>query len=97
MSELNLERFVALQGERFELRVEQGDLLIAELIEARSLSATPFQGRQPFSLLFKGPASPILPQSIYQVAHQSDAQPFDIFLVPVSADASGTCYEAVFS
>lgn len=97
MSDLTLERFAALKGERFELRTEQSGPLVAELIEARGLSATPFKGRLPFSLLFKGPASPILPQSIYQVAHRSDAQPLDIFLVPVSADASGTCYEAVFS
>lgn len=97
MSDLSLARFSALQGERFVVRVEHGDPLTTELIEARLLSASPFQGRQPFALLFKGPASPVLPQSVYQVVHDSDAQPLDIFLVPVSADASGACYEAVFS
>jgi hypothetical protein len=97
VSDLCLERFAALKGERFELRAETGGTLMAELIEARGLSAAPFQGRQPFSLLFKGPASPVLPQCIYQVAHQSDVQPLDIFLVPVSADATGACYEAVFT
>lgn len=97
MSELSLELFSGLQGKRFVVHVGDGEPLTTELIEARLLPATPFQGRQPFSLLFKGPASPVLPQSVYQVAHDSDAEPLDIFLVPVSADASGACYEAVFS
>jgi hypothetical protein len=97
MPDLTLERFSALQGQHFTLRAEHGEPLMAELIDARPLTAPPFQGRQPFSLLFKGPASPVLAQRTYQVAHESDSEPHDIFLVPVSADASGACYEALFN
>lgn len=79
------------------VQLEHGDSLPAELIETRALQAYSFQGRQPFSLLFKGPAVPVLPQSIYKIRHDGDGEPLDIFLVPVSADASGACYEAVFN
>lgn len=97
MSEFGLEHFASLRGKRFILHGEESGSLSAELVEAKPLSTPSFQGRQPFSLLFRGPASPVLPQRIYSVAHDSDAQPLDIFLVPVSADAYGACYEAVFS
>lgn len=97
MPDLNLDGFAALQGQRFELRTQNGGALTAELVEARKLPAAPYQGRQPFALLFKGPPSPVLPQNTYLVTHSGSAQPLDIFLVPVSVDASGACYEAVFS
>ncbi len=97
MSEFSLEHFAPLQGKRFILHGEETGSLSAELIEAKPLATPGFQGRQPFTLLFKGPVSPVLPQSTYSVAHDSDSQALDIFLVPVSADASGACYEAVFS
>ena len=97
MSEISLERFTALQGERFVVQADQGlAVFSAELLEVRSLCATSQAGRQAFSLLFKGPASPVLPQRIYRVAHARDAEPMEVFLVPVGADASGVCYEAVF-
>jgi hypothetical protein len=97
MPDMNLDGFAALQGQRFELRAPNAIAVTAQLVEARKLPAAPYQGRQPFALLFKGPASPVLPQNTYQVTHTGSAQPIDIFLVPVSADASGACYEAVFS
>ncbi len=97
MSDLTHERFAALQGEHFLVHVADGDPLTAELVEARILPSPPFKGRQPFSLLFKGPSSPVLPQSTYQMMNIKCPEPLDIFLVPVGVDASGTCYEAVFS
>lgn len=97
MPDLNLDGFAALQGQSFELRAQNALTLTAELVEARKLPAAPHLGRQPFALLFKGPPAPVLPQNMYQVTHPGSAQPLDIFLVPVSADASGACYEAVFS
>lgn len=97
MSDLTHEHFAALQGERFFVHVANGDPVMAELIEARILPSPPFKGRQPFSLLFKGPSSPRLPQSTYQMMNDNYAEPLNIFLVPVGVDASGACYEAVFN
>ncbi|MBE0611635.1 MAG: hypothetical protein IH609_19800 [Dehalococcoidia bacterium] len=53
-------------------------------------------GRQPFSLVFRGPANPLLPQAIYRL--ESDAvEPLEIFLVPIGRDADGVTYEAIFN
>ena len=96
-NELRLEHFSELQGRRFTVQLDDGAALQAELVEARALPAPPFEGRHPFTLLFKGPATPLLPQRIYRLQHEAEAEPIDIFLVPVSADAAAVCYEAVFS
>ena len=51
--------------------------------------------RAPFSLLFRGPRTPILPQRTYSLAHAQIGS-FDLFLVPIGPDALGMRYEAVF-
>ena len=53
-------------------------------------------GRVPFSLIFRGPTQPVLPQQIYHVAHDGIGE-FDLFLVPIGPDAEGMRYEAVFT
>lgn len=53
------------------------------------------QGRTPFSVLFRGPMTPILPQHIYTLAHPHLGT-FDVFLVPIGPDQQGMRYEAVF-
>lgn len=95
--EMSLEHFAALQGRHFTVQLGAGTDVLAQLVEARGLPAPAFQGRQPFTLLFKGPAAPQLPQRTYRLLHPADAEPLEIFLVPVSADATGVCYEAVFA
>jgi hypothetical protein len=94
---MNLEHFCALQGQHFTVQLDADTGVQAELVEARGLTSPPFQGRQPFTLLFKGPAAPQLAQRTYRLQQPGDDEPMDIFLVPVSADATGVCYEAVFS
>ena len=91
-----LDDFASLRGERFALSMDRGEALSAELVEARALAQPPFDGRQPFSLIFAGPPVPLLPQRIYRLAHEQ-LPPLDIFLVPIAADAAGVRYQAVFS
>ena len=56
----------------------------------------PAGGREPFSLQFRGPATPILPQAIYRL--ESDVmEPLEIFLVPIAGNAIGVTYEAIFA
>nr|WP_316643991.1 hypothetical protein [uncultured Roseateles sp.] len=89
--------FAPLLGERFELQYAGGETLSAELIEARPLGKAWLEGgRAPFSLLFKGPSAPALPQQIFRLAHPA-LQALDVFLVPVEAHADGVRYEAVFN
>jgi Domain of unknown function (DUF6916) len=52
--------------------------------------------RRPFSLIFRGPRDPILPQQTYPIAHPELGR-FDLFVVPVGRDRAGTRYEAVFT
>jgi hypothetical protein len=91
-----LEDFAALQGERFAVLEADVAGLWADLIEVQPLGGTPFNGRQPFSLLFAGPAVPVLPQRTYRLAHARLPE-LDIFLVPIGADTSGARYQAIFS
>ena len=48
-----------------------------------------------FRLEFLGPATPVLPQAIYNFARDG-AEPFEIFIVPIGAEPGGTRYEAIF-
>lgn len=76
-----------LQGppQPLELRLE----------EARPLGHGVREGGA-FSLLFLGPARPILPQATYRLEH-AEMGAMDIFLVPVGPQAGGMGYEAVFT
>lgn len=48
-----------------------------------------------FSLFFRGPASPHLPQQIYSLEHDKLGA-FEIFLTAIASDAKGILYESVF-
>lgn len=93
-----LDDFAALRGESFSLRVDDGpeaELQVA-LVEAQPLPMAPIGARQPFSLIFAGPALPVLPQRIYKLAH-ARLPGLDVFLVPVAADSRTVRYQAVFT
>jgi hypothetical protein len=67
-----------------------------ELTEATALKFYPGPGRQdPFVLLFRGPASPALPQAMFQLT--AGGAIFEMFLVPVGIDATVRLYEAIFN
>jgi hypothetical protein len=71
------------------------------LIEATDLSpragpAAAASRRAPFSLVFRGPPTPILSQRIYRLEHAEIGR-FDLFLVPIGPDERGMRYEAVFT
>ena len=52
--------------------------------------------RDPFRLVFLGPADPVLPQRTYRLEHEGLGT-LEIFLVPIAQDARGTSYEAIFA
>lgn len=49
-----------------------------------------------FSLLFRGPLAPVLPQRIYHLKHDTLGS-VEIFLVPLGPDGEGMQYEAIFN
>jgi hypothetical protein len=85
------ETFRPLLNERFELVAEDGrvDLELVDLTESAEPGA---ERRAQFSIVFSGPADPILPQAIYRLEHP-ELGAFDLFLVPIAAGS----YEAVFT
>ena len=100
LERLTAETFAPLVGDTFLLDADDAGRLDLELVESRVHHAEAPAGessgaRAPFSLLFLGPADPVLPQRIYHLEHESTG-PLEIFIVPVARHATGTTYEAVF-
>lgn len=81
----------------FRIRLDSLTLDV-ELIEADTLASVDPGGqrRQAFSLVFRGPKEPILPQGTYRFEHTGMGT-LDIFIVPIGSDPQGFRYEAVFT
>lgn len=90
----------------FEQCLEQAfsvDVEGSEVIELRLVNVSqprPFnpevQTRPGFSLIFRGPMTPLLPQRIHRLVNDRLGET-EIFLVPIGPDLGGLCYEAVFN
>ena len=79
--------------------VHHGSLTLEmELIECRKLSTSARNEaqRQPFTLVFRGPKTPVLSQRMYPIEFQ-ELGTLEIFIVPVGPDESGMQYEAIFT
>lgn len=84
-------------GETFRLHAEGSPKADLVLVAAAELPASSVGHRRvPFSIEFRGPGAPVLPQATYRLAHDGIGA-FEIFLVPIGADADGVRYEAVFT
>lgn len=73
--------------------------------EGRSIPVTVVQTRDlpersprsaPFAVLLEGPATPLLSQAIYSVLHPQHGR-LELFVVPISCDASHARYEVIFN
>jgi hypothetical protein len=79
---------------RFWLLDERQDPYALDLIELTNGHSTPRQ--EQFSLRFRGDRNWILPQQLYPMKHEAIGD-FELFLVPIGRDETGTFYEAVFN
>jgi hypothetical protein len=95
LDQVTKETFEPVRGGVFE-PLHDGVTLTLELSAVLGTGLKGAAMREQFSLHFRGPATPLLPQSIYRLQHQ-DIGVLDLFLVPISRDATGTTYEAVFT
>jgi hypothetical protein len=93
---VGLQHFMPLLGQRFTFAAEGVAPWEAELHQARGTGGVAYQGREPFTLLFRGPPQVVRPQMSYRLAGGPQPVP-EIFLVPVAANADGVNYEAVFA
>jgi len=79
---------------KFWLLGDDSETYAMDLIELTNGYSTPRQ--EQFSLRFRGDRNKVFPQRIYPMKHDSMGD-FDLFLVPIGRDDSGTFYEAVFN
>jgi hypothetical protein len=96
---LTHESFQPHVGTDFAVRPGPDAALRLTLIEAAATGPAPAGDaarRRPFSLLFRGPRAPVLPQRIYRLEHAA-LDPLEIFIVPIGPDAEGMRYQAVFT
>lgn len=92
----SIDHFQSLVNDNFVFPIEEQDDITLTLTEVNSLTRHMEGGREPFSLIFKGPADPQIPQGTYVLNHDK----FDklvLFLVPVSSGSSGIMYESLFN
>ena len=92
-----LATFEPCVGEAFRIEPGDGSSVDLTLTEATAGAWQP-EGESAFAyeLIFRGPADPILPQATYRMSNATLGS-LDIFIVPLSRDAEGTTYQAVFS
>lgn len=95
---LSASEFAAVAGARFRVEADGAAALELRLLEASARDGAAAQGgRQPFTLLFRGPMQPDLAQGTYMLEGPAGIGRLALFLVPVGPDTEGLCYEAVFN
>ena len=102
--DLTLELVKPLVGTKFEVALPDGgtttltldDALPYEIPQRRRSRGVTEPKRQPFSVYFLGPPSPILPQSMYTFRSENVTLE-TVFIVPVGADEQAAEYEAIFT
>ena len=97
----SLSEYLAQVDTKFRVATGSGTTIELELIEAvaePSRPARPGIRADPFSLCFRGPFAPGLPQMIHRLDHAVLGS-IALFLVPIGpeGDALGTHYQAVFN
>jgi len=95
---LSADQFSPHVGSIFRLPVDDGEDLDLELVDVAARPGDTVEGaqRQPFSILFRGPADRVFEQQTCSMVHPVLGE-LSLFLVPLEPDKEGACYEAVFS
>ena len=79
---------------RFRAVLQDSTVMEMELIEVIDRRSTPRQ--EQFSLLFRAAQEAPIQQGMYRLEHDR-LESGELFLVPVSRDEKGVCYQAVFN
>ena len=91
---LTCRTFSGLLRTAFRVLLPGSPPLPLELTEVTEHSSSPQV--ESFSLIFRGPLAPRLPQQIHKVEHDKLGA-FDLFLVPIGLEKERMCYQAVFN
>lgn len=93
LQSLNSKSFSEQLHTQFRLLRDGLEPLPLELIEVRE--ADPSPKIELFSLHFRGPAAPHMPQQIHTLEHDKLGR-IEIFLTAIAGDEQGITYESVF-
>ncbi len=93
LNELTAADFLAVRGGQFRVAAAEFDLQLTAVTEYSG--GQPGSPRTPFSVVFRGPLSPILPQATYRLEHDGLGT-LDLFIVPLGPERDAMRYEAVF-
>ena len=98
LARAELATFSEIVGGTFDIIGPVGDepVCVWSLVEANVLPHGQPGGREPFSLIFEGPAVPALPQGTY-VLRNSNVGGMPMFVVPISERADTRRYQAIFN
>ena len=97
MSQFDHDIFARELNTKFRLKVGDKDIDLRLADVSRYLPQENEQGgMERFSLLFEGPAGPLLRQAMYSMSHETLGA-VEIFIVPLAQDSEKTSYEAVFN
>jgi hypothetical protein len=94
LESFTLATFEPYVGEMFP--IHDGDERLETTLIAAQAVGSGGDGRDPFSVVFRGPPGVVLEQRIYRIDHPSMGT-LELFIVPIGPDDSGMCYEAVFA
>lgn len=94
LEDVTIDTFRHLAGAEFAVTSE-GTQLALVLVEVRSLGHARPGAREPFSLLFHGPKTPLLPQGMHLL--KTVGMEAEIFFVPTAQDEERSEYQAIFT
>ena len=99
IGDATVETFTGREGQPFTIQFADArlELTLAEIVRPPGDWGRT-DTREPFSLMFHGPAEHVLPQQVWPLDHEELGR-LEVFLVPVElrADEGVSVYEAVFN
>jgi hypothetical protein len=96
LASLTAAEFEGVLGSTFQVMDAQGHAVLSLSLERVVRHPERPGYRQPFSLHWTGPPTPILSQQVRRLTHP-ELGDIEIFLGPIAADTSAATYEAVFA
>lgn len=78
----------------FRIVLPEGPSLNLELVEVAEQRSAPHL--EQFSVIFRGPLTPLCPQRIYKLEHEKLGA-MELFLVPIGPGEEGMLYQSCFN
>ena len=96
VADISVETFAGREGQAFTIQFPDAQLALKLAEVAPSPGHWGKAERQPFSIVFDGPAEHPLPQQVWPLDHEELGR-LEIFLVPIEPEDGAMRYQAVFA